>query len=124
MALRALPSPTRPAGSVRIDLAVADVRDGNRTVVALAGEADLSNRSVVADVLSRVIASSDDDVVIDLADVEFVDTATVRLFCVAKQLLDGRGRALTFRSPSRLVARMLGFFGLADLIETRERSEP
>jgi anti-anti-sigma regulatory factor len=67
--------------------------------------------------LSRVIASQSGDVVIDMAEAEFIDTATVRVLAVGQQLLADRGRRLTFRSPSRLTARVLHLFGLTDLIE-------
>ena len=55
-----------------------------------------------------------------MADAEFIDTAIVRVMATALQLLDRQGRKLTVRSPSRLAARVLDLFGLADLIERRE----
>ena len=64
------------------------------------------------------------NVVIDLAETEFIDTATVRVFAVAQQLLDRHDRKLTLRSPSRLAARMLYLFGLTDLIEAPECAQP
>jgi anti-anti-sigma factor len=90
------------------------------TVVVLLGEADVSTTSVLSDVLSRVIASGAGDVVVELAEVKFIDTATVRTLAVARKLLDGRGCNLTFRSPSRLAAHVLDLFGLSSLIEARD----
>ena len=63
-----------------------------------------------------MIALRTGDVVIDLTESTFVDTAIVRDFADAQQLLDRQGRKLTFRSPSRLATRVLHLFGLADLI--------
>jgi anti-anti-sigma factor len=94
--------------------------EGTRTVVVLRGEADCYNRPVLAGLLSRVIASASGDVLIDMAEAEFIDTATVRVLATAQQLLGDRGRRLTFRSPSRLTARVLHVFGLTNLIEDRE----
>ena len=94
--------------------------EGTRTIVVLRGEADCSSRPVLSDLLSRVIASQSGDVVIDMAEAEFIDTATVRVLAVAQQLLGDRGRELTFRSPSRLTAQVLHLFGLTDLIEASE----
>jgi anti-anti-sigma factor len=91
--------------------------EGTRTVVVLRGEADCSSRPVLSDLLSRIIASPSGEVVIDMAD---IDTATVRVLAVGQQLLADWGRRLTFRSPSRLTARVLHLFGLTDLIEARE----
>jgi anti-anti-sigma factor len=93
--------------------------EGTYTVVTLRSEADVSTRPALADVLSRVIAHGAGDVVIDLAPVTFIDTATVRALATCQQLLDRAGRALTFRSPSRLAVRVLDLFGLTDQIETR-----
>jgi anti-anti-sigma factor len=113
------PSSARTAAGLRAALAVPAVHEeGTRTVVVLRGEADLAARPVLADVLSRVIALRAGDVVIDLTEAEFLDTAIVRALAVGEQLLDRRGRRLTFRSPSRLAARVLDVFGLSDLIET------
>jgi anti-anti-sigma factor len=91
--------------------------EGTRSVVVLRGEADSSNKAALSDVLSRVIASLSGDVVIDMAEAEFIDTATVRVLAVGRQLLGDQGRKLTFRSPSRLTTRVLHLFGLTHLIE-------
>jgi anti-anti-sigma factor len=95
-----------------------------RTVVVLQGEADVSSRSVLADVLSRVIAARSGDVVIDLSALVFIDSGSIRVFAIARRWLDREDRNLTFRSPSRLAARVLNLWGLSALIETREASRP
>jgi anti-anti-sigma factor len=87
------------------------------TVIALRGEADVSTRRALSDVLSRVIASRSGDVVIDLAQTTFIDTAIVRTLSEGRQLLVRQGNNLSFRSPSRLAARVLQVFGLTHLIE-------
>ena len=95
--------------------------EGSRTIVAILGEADLSNRPALADTLASVIAGDTGDVVIDLTDTEFVDTAIIRSLMDGQRILARRGRELTFRSPSRLAARILDLFGLTGLIETADR---
>jgi anti-sigma B factor antagonist len=91
--------------------------EATRTVVTLRGETDLSTRPALADALSRVIATGNGDVVVDLAAVTFIDTAIVRSLATGQRLLDRTGRTLTFRSPSRLAVRVLDMFGLTELIE-------
>jgi anti-anti-sigma factor len=98
--------------------------DGTRTVIVLRGEADLSTRADLSDVLSRVIAHYGGDVVVDLAVVAFVDTAIVRVLAMSQRMLDGQRRSLTFRTPSRLAARMLDLFGMTEMIEAPERAKP
>jgi anti-anti-sigma factor len=121
-----VPSPS--SGSlhrVRFGLLTAVVREeGRRTVVVLRGEADMSTTSVPSEAMSWVIASRTGDVVIDLAELEFIDSATVHVVADAQQLLARAGRTMTFRSPSRLATRVLHVFGLSDLIEAREEVQP
>jgi len=97
--------------------------EGTRTVVGLRGEWDLCTRALLAAVLSRAIASGSGDLVIDLTEVRFIDTAIVRAFCDGQRFLSSLGRKLTFRSPSRVAARLLDIFSLTDLIERREGAQ-
>lgn len=91
--------------------------DGTATIVTLRGEADVFTLPVVVAVLARVIADSYRPVIVDLADTDFMDTATARALGRAWQFLDGRGRTLALRSPSRVAARVLDLLGLSHLIE-------
>lgn len=121
MALTMLPPTAGAVPDVRFAHMIPVVRtERTRSVVALRGEADLSTRRVLCDVLCRVIADRAGDVVIDMADTTFVDTAIVRALGTAKQLLDRQDRILTIRSPSRLAVRVLQVFGLTDLIEAAD----
>jgi anti-anti-sigma factor len=118
MAHSVLPMSARTVAGVSSDFTVRIVRaEGMRTVVVLGGEADFSIRPDLSDALARLIAMGTGDVVIDLAELEFIDTAIVRALAMGQRLLGRRGRRLTFRSPSRLAARVLDSFGLTDLIE-------
>ena len=113
--------PSAPgARAIRAALLTVVVRTGRtRTVVVLKGEADVSVTPVLSDALSRASALGVGDVVIDLGELEFIDCASCRALAVGRQLLDRQGRKMTFRSPSRLVARVLEVFELSDRIEAR-----
>jgi len=114
----ALPSPDDPGQRLRSGLSISvDHAAGSGIVVALHGEADLSTRRALSDVLCQVIARRSGAVVIDLGEATFIDTATTRVLATAHQLLACQDRALSFRSPSRLAAEMLGRFDLTDLVE-------
>ena len=121
MAPTTFPPSADSARGIRYDLTTAVVYiEATRAVVDLRGEWDVSTRPVLSDQLSRVIAIGAGDVVIDLAEVTFIDTATVRALATAQHMLDRVGRRLTIRSPTRLANQVLHLFGLAELIETRE----
>jgi anti-sigma B factor antagonist len=101
--------------------------EGAGLVVVLRGEIDVAAQPFLCRVMSGVIAFGVGDVVVDLAHVTFVDTASVRVLATAQHLLDGDGRRLTIRSPSRLALRVLDMFGLSSLVETTppvQRLEP
>ena len=120
MALAMLPSPSEPVRGDRSAPMTPGVRvEGARIVVVLRGGTDVSTRPVLCDVLSRVVAVGAGDVVVDLAETTFIDTATARVLATAGQLLDRQDRRLTVRSPPRLAARVLQVFGLTDLIDAK-----
>jgi anti-anti-sigma factor len=121
MALRMLPPSAATAPSVRFARIIPEVHaEGTRSVVAIRGEADISTRQDLCEVLCRVTADGTGDVVVDLANATFIDTAIVRVLATAQQLLHRQDRILTLRSPSRLATRVLAVLGLTDLIETEE----
>ncbi len=79
-----VPSPRPVAG-----LAATVFADGAVTVVALRGEADRATLHVVRDALADVIAEGDGDVVVDLAQTEFMDSAALRTVLRARETLRG-----------------------------------
>ena len=89
--------------------------EGAVTVVALRGEADRATLHVVVETLSGVIADRAGDIVVDLAQLEFMDTAALRAVLRTREALEGTGRHLTLRSPSRIAGRLLEVFGLGHL---------
>lgn len=102
--------------------------DGAVTVVALRGEADRATLHIVRDALAGVIADGEGDVVVDLAQTEFMDTAALRAILQARETLAGTGRQLTLRAPSRSAGRLLEVFGLSHLagptLSTEGRRSP
>jgi anti-anti-sigma factor len=112
------PSPRPVAG-----LAATVFADGAVTVVALRGEADRATLHVVRDALADVIAEGDGDVVVDLAQTEFMDSAALRTVLRARERLEVTGRQLTLRSPSRSAGRLLAVFGLGHLASPQVSTE-
>ncbi|HWW52241.1 MAG TPA: STAS domain-containing protein [Acidimicrobiales bacterium] len=118
MSFGVLAASTRTASGQRPVLTRPIVQaEGDRTVVVLQGEVDFATRPILSDALSRVIAWRVGDVVIDLSEATFIDTAIIRALAVANELLERSGRRMTFRSPSRVAAQVMQLFGLTDLIE-------
>ena len=106
-----LPGP-RPLGSLDVSLSA----EGPTTVVVLRGEADIATLPIVIEAFARVIADRGGDVVVDLAETDFIDTAALRAILRAKGVLAGGERRLTLRSPSPIAGRLLDVFGVKDLV--------
>lgn len=96
---------------------VAVVQVRGQAVLRLWGEHDLSTvgllRTALAEMLER-----DDDVVIDLSEVTFLGSSTMKTLAIGRDLFAARGHALVVRSPTRRQRQMLEICDLADLIES------
>ena len=92
-------------------------RHGDRTVISLHGDQDITTAPVVADTLARVIAMDDADLVVDLRDVTFLSAAVIRLLVRSRALTDRYHRSMTLRAPSPCAARVLAICGLTDFVE-------
>jgi anti-anti-sigma factor len=90
--------------------------EGDRIVVSLRGELGTATVDVLAETLARAIADDDTDLVVDLAEVEFIDDAVVGVLSRGREFLTRRSRDLVLRAPSELVRSALDRSGLAGLI--------
>jgi anti-anti-sigma factor len=92
-------------------------RDGDRTVVWLDGEHDVSTVFFLTDALASAIAADDADLVVDLSGVTFMAAATIDELIRGREILRRNSRSLTLRSPSRCARRLLDACGFSHLIE-------
>ena len=97
--------------------------EGINQLVVVTGELDLVNASHLETHLDAVIGSADGDVVVDLANVSFIDSTGLRTVLVAHDRLAQSGRTLAVRNPSVQVSRLLEICGLCDLIEIKPFGE-
>jgi anti-anti-sigma factor len=75
-------------------------------VVALRGELDLAGAAALEQELARLDAESPDAVVLDLRDVDFMDSSGLRVVAVASQHAEARGRRLALVPGSDQVMRV------------------
>jgi len=90
---------------------VAGGRDGH-AVVHVSGEIDLAARSLFQECLDEVIVASDGDVVVDLAEVSFIDSTGLSVLLQARERLGTAGRKLRIARQSPSVTRLLELAGL------------
>jgi anti-anti-sigma factor len=100
----------------RVDVAL----DGGHVGIAVAGEVDLANATSVEEQIVAAITNQLTSVSIDLAQVEYIDSAGLRIFFALAPRLAGLQIALELvapvGSPSR---RLVEVSGLASLVRLR-----
>ena len=84
---------------------------GSACVVRLAGELDLYNADVVRDSLADVCANAPERVIVDLAEVEFIDSTALGVLIEARTKLNNR-RAFLLAAPGLETRRALEISGL------------
>jgi anti-anti-sigma factor len=82
-------------------------------VLHIKGEVDLAT----APLLRERLLGLEGSVVVDLADVAFLDSTAISTLVVARKRLVRDGGSLTLRNPSDLVVRTLEVSGLHDWFE-------
>jgi anti-sigma B factor antagonist len=84
---------------------------GEACVVKLGGELDLYNAGRVRDALSQAFDDSPDRVVVDLSEVEFIDSTALGVLIEARTKIDN-GRAFLLAAPALETRRALEISGL------------
>jgi anti-anti-sigma factor len=95
------------------EVSVSFDRADGRVTVRLGGEFDLAT----APGLREVLAESDTDTVVDLAEVSFIDSSTLQVFVTTHLRLGERGHNFVLRNPRANVRRVLEVTGLDKWIE-------
>lgn len=89
--------------------------------IALCGEVDLSRRPAVLAVLEAAIAESDGPFLVDLAEVDFLDSSGLGVLMHARDRLRRSGRELTVRCPPGPIRRLIDITGLEALLTPEPR---
>ena len=92
--------------------------DGDRTAVWLSGEHDLASTVLLTTALAEAIAVEDDDIVVDMSFLAFMDVTTLGLLLRSHEFLVTRGRRLTLRAPPRCATLLLDVSELGVLVES------
>ena len=94
-------------------LSVTTTRDGERAVIALAGELDVNTAPQVADELAQLTGGEPlTSVVIDVSRLTFLDSTGLRVILAGRESLQGAGATLALDGASGVVERVLEMTGL------------
>jgi anti-sigma B factor antagonist len=97
--------------AVRKEPVLAVETNGGACVVRLAGELDLYNAPQVRDALANACRDAQERVIVDLADVEFIDSTALAVLIEARRLLQNN-RAFLLAGPGLETRRALEISGL------------
>jgi anti-sigma B factor antagonist len=77
------------------------------TLVALSGEADVTNSDRLRDLLDAEVAKEPTLLIVDLSGLSFMDSSALHALLRANRALDRQGGVLSLVAPQEAVARML-----------------
>jgi anti-sigma B factor antagonist len=115
-----MPEIEEPAKLGSTEFSVRQHSDAHGVVLALAGELDLSSAPELERALEEAGALPVKRLILDLAELSFMDSTGVSVLVRTKQRADGGGRILAVRSPNGQVRRLLELVGLLDRLEVEE----
>jgi anti-sigma B factor antagonist len=93
-------------------VAIAVHREADRVVVDIGGEVDVIGAAELDGVVRELVAEGAADLVLDLADVTFIDSTGVSALVAGRTLCQSHDGDLTLRAPSPRAWRVLTITGL------------
>jgi anti-anti-sigma factor len=97
-----------------LSVVVSDRRDG--TVLALSGELDLGSSPQLAAALDRLERGGSDRMILDLAELEFIDVTGLRLLLRVHERVSQHGGELVLVNVRAAVHRLLKLTGTTELL--------
>jgi len=87
------------------------------TIIYVRGEIDIATAGRLRDAIEPHMGPSQ-TIVLDLSDVEFMDSSCLQVLIQARTTLTADGGSLILRNPSAAAHRVLTVGGASDLLET------
>lgn len=99
------------------------VRDGDETVIYLSGEVDVMACQRLRDTLEPHLGPRQ-SIVLDLSQVEFMDSSSLRVLIQARSTLTADGGSLVLRNPSKKARRLLNVAAVEHLLRLDAQEHP
>jgi anti-sigma B factor antagonist len=96
---------------------------GRATVIAVSGELDLASSPALQEELDRVTASDSQILIIDLRELDFMDSTGLSVLVRAHQRIEEQGRQLAMVKGPQQVQRLLSLTGVAERLRLVDRPE-
>jgi anti-sigma B factor antagonist len=98
-------------------------RKGETSVISVSGELDLASSPALEQELERVAASEASMVIVDLSELEFMDSTGLSVLVRAHQRSEEKGQRFGLINSSQQVQRLLSLTGVADRLTLAETPE-
>jgi anti-sigma B factor antagonist len=101
-----------------LNMSVTTASSGGETyaLIALSGEADVTNSDALRELLDAEVARQPDTLVLDLSGLRFMDSPALHVILLANRALDRLGGVLALAGPREPVAKMLRLTAADQLI--------
>jgi anti-sigma B factor antagonist len=96
---------------------------GQATVIAISGELDLASSPALQEELDRVATLDSQMLIIDLRELDFMDSTGLSVLVRAHQRAEEQGRQLAMVKGSQQVQRLLSLTGVAERLTLVDRPE-
>jgi anti-anti-sigma factor len=90
--------------------------EGAYSLVTLAGESDMNTRETLRDALAQAAAQPARHLIVDLSELEFIDSAAMHELMEVRASFGGAGGQLALVAPQPLVARVLNLTGADQVV--------
>ncbi|HEX7096197.1 MAG TPA: STAS domain-containing protein [Acidimicrobiales bacterium] len=97
-------------------LSIEQDREGDAVVMRVRGELDRLTSDSLDLAVRELAAQGSPVLVLDVRELEFIDSAGLRSLSRAHNLLQSGGRAFVLRAPSPTILRLLEVVGLRDIL--------
>jgi len=80
--------------------------DGTGSIVAMSGDFTFTDHVAFLEIMNRLFETRAEPIVIDLSQLEFIDSAGLGMLLIARDEVGKSSRKLTLRAPKGQVKRM------------------
>ncbi|MFC3501632.1 STAS domain-containing protein [Micromonospora krabiensis] len=93
-------------------LTLSSRRADGAVTVAVGGEVDLSNAQDLADEITAAVESDATEIIVDLGEVTFLDSAGINVLLKGRRIADDRGRTYRVTEARGMVRQLLRMTGV------------
>jgi anti-anti-sigma factor len=92
------------------------MEDAAQTTLTVCGEADLAARADFDRLVDQALATKSPTIVVDVADLRYLESACLRALIHAYEAADGQGRRFVVRNASGIVRRVLDVAAVSEIL--------